>query len=166
MRAMEVNAEIRSEILKSVDGLSNDELNKKVDAEKWTIAQVLEHLYFSEEVVTKSLVYGLEKGNSEPVESKPVHLVADRSQKRQAPDYVLPKEDYISLEEIKEKLHRSREKLNAVVYEAGGDVLKTRSLKHPVFGPLNLYQWVEFIGMHEKRHLNQIEELKEQLLMK
>jgi len=28
---------------------------------------------------------------------------------------------------------------------------------HPVFGPLNLYEWLLFIGMHERRHLAQID---------
>jgi hypothetical protein len=28
---------------------------------------------------------------------------------------------------------------------------------HPAFGPLNFYQWLALIGLHEQRHLNQIE---------
>ncbi|MGH9901771.1 MAG: DinB family protein, partial [Pyrinomonadaceae bacterium] len=30
---------------------------------------------------------------------------------------------------------------------------------HPAFGPLDLYQWLAFIGLHEARHLGQIEAL-------
>ena len=34
-------------------------------------------------------------------------------------------------------------------------------LPHPAWGPLNLYQWLLFVGAHESRHLAQIEALKE-----
>jgi hypothetical protein len=34
---------------------------------------------------------------------------------------------------------------------------------HPAWGPLNLYQWLAFVGAHEARHLAQISALKETL---
>ena len=34
---------------------------------------------------------------------------------------------------------------------------------HPAFGPLNLYQWLAFMGVHQSRHRRQIEALKETL---
>jgi hypothetical protein len=34
---------------------------------------------------------------------------------------------------------------------------------HPAWGPLNLYQWLLFVGAHEARHLAQIEALKESM---
>ena len=36
-------------------------------------------------------------------------------------------------------------------------------LPHPAWGPLNLYQWLLFVGAHESRHLAQIEALKESM---
>jgi hypothetical protein len=37
--------------------------------------------------------------------------------------------------------------------------LSAATYPHPSFGPLNLYQWLAFVGIHEERHLNQIERL-------
>ena len=34
---------------------------------------------------------------------------------------------------------------------------------HPTFGPLNLYQWLAFVGIHQSRHRRQIEAAKETL---
>jgi hypothetical protein len=34
---------------------------------------------------------------------------------------------------------------------------------HPAWGPLDLYQWLAFLGLHEQRHLAQIESLKEMM---
>lgn len=163
VNVMEENAKIRAEVLQSLEGLSDDELNKKITDENWTIGQVLEHLYLLEEAVVKSVSHALKNGSDGPVETKPVYLAADRSKKRKAPAYLVPDNEYKTLEEMKEKLSRSRKKLLSVIAEAGEEALEKKSLPHPVFGPLNLKQWVEFVGQHEKRHLAQIEEIKEQL---
>jgi hypothetical protein len=32
-----------------------------------------------------------------------------------------------------------------------------------VLGEIDLYQWILFVGQHEKRHLSQLEEIAEQL---
>jgi hypothetical protein len=37
------------------------------------------------------------------------------------------------------------------------------TVPHPVLGPLNLYQWVLFVGGHESRHAIQIREIAQAL---
>jgi hypothetical protein len=37
--------------------------------------------------------------------------------------------------------------------------LNATGYPHPAFGPLNLYEWLAFIGIHEARHLRQVEAL-------
>ena len=41
--------------------------------------------------------------------------------------------------------------------------LEQKSFPHPLFKELSLKQWIPFVGLHEKRHLLQIEELKSKL---
>ncbi|PXW87084.1 hypothetical protein DFR56_106154 [Pseudogracilibacillus auburnensis] len=36
-------------------------------------------------------------------------------------------------------------------------------MPHPGFNMLNLSQWISFIGWHERRHIEQIKEVKEKL---
>jgi len=124
VNVMEENAKIRAEVLQSLEGLSDDELNKKITDENWTIGQVLEHLYLLEEAVVKSVSHALKNGSDGPVETKPVYLAADRSKKRKAPAYLVPDHEYKTLEQMKEKLSRSREKLLSVIAEAGEEALK------------------------------------------
>ncbi len=45
--------------------------------------------------------------------------------------------------------------------EADGLALGNFSYPHPMFGPLDLYQWLVFVGLHESRHACQIRELGE-----
>ncbi|UOE95346.1 DinB family protein [Alkalihalobacillus sp. LMS39] len=160
---MEVNTEVRQALFQSVSRLSDEEINKVVEGGKWTIAQVLEHLYLMETVVTKTIVAELENEQSQPASTKPIHRVPDRSFKVEAPSYVVPSDRFIGLQESLEKLKRSREALENIVGDVEEVVLEQKSYRHPVLGPLNIKQWVSFVGLHEKRHLYQIEEIKEQL---
>ncbi|MBM7704272.1 DinB family protein [Metabacillus iocasae] len=160
---MEHNVQVRNELLESVSELSNEQLNQKVEEGSWTIMQVLEHLYLMEKVLVQMMRKALVKGPEQPTDEKPIHLTPDRSRKVVAPDYVTPSDAYMTLEEIKQKLHESREGLHAFVAQHKEEELKKKSFPHPVFGLLHLKQWSEFIGYHEKRHLKQIEELKVKL---
>nr|MDQ3817854.1 DinB family protein [Acidobacteriota bacterium] len=55
------------------------------------------------------------------------------------------------------KLRRSREELHSLRSRVEALDLSNVIYRHPAFGPLNFYQWLAFIGIHEERHLRQIE---------
>ncbi len=42
---MDHNERVRQQLIKSVSGLSDEQLNTRAAKGSWTIAQVLEHLY-------------------------------------------------------------------------------------------------------------------------
>ena len=52
----------------------------------------------------------------------------------------------------------ARRELEATVLEVEGLPLGGIIRPHPALGPLNFYQWVEFVGWHEARHTAQIRE--------
>ncbi|TLS37116.1 DinB family protein [Pseudalkalibacillus caeni] len=163
---MQENETIREELLQYVSDLSDDQLNKKEDENSWSIIQVLEHLYLLEQVITKSISKELASEESVAVEDKPIHLSVNRTKKVSAPPYVTPSDKYQTLAEIKAKLAESRAALNRVVDEADEEQLEQKSMPHPAFGALSLKQWIPFIGLHEKRHLEQIKEIKEKIAQK
>lgn len=41
--------------------------------------------------------------------------------------------------------------------------LRSKSFPHPVFGEMDLTQWIDFTSYHEERHLGQIQEIKQRL---
>jgi len=96
----------------------------------------------------------------QPTEDKPFHLAVDRSRKVDAPAQVTPSNEKQTLEEMKSKLAESRAALIELEETASEDKLKQKSFPHPVFGLMDLKQWIDFIGYHEKRHQEQIEEIK------
>jgi uncharacterized damage-inducible protein DinB len=161
---MEENKKIREKVLQSVRGLSDEQLNEQLEDGRWTIMQVLDHLYLMERAITHTISNQLTNGDSKTVNDKPIELTVNRSTKVEAPSLVVPSKDFITLEEMKNKLSESREAFSKVVHAAEKSLLEQRAYLHPVFGELNLKQWIPFVGYHEKRHLAQIEELKEKFV--
>ena len=152
------NAEIRKKLFQALEGQSNDLMNTKPSAEEWSPMQILEHLHLMETVITKKVQEELAKAESEKAKPKPIALTANRLVKVEAPDYVQPTAEYQTIPQIKDKLAESRRRLDAVFNDADPAELENRSMKHPVFGPVPLNQWQAFVGLHEKRHLKQLEQ--------
>lgn len=71
---MDVNEQARKELLEEVNGISDEDLNRKLADNKWSIKQVLEHLYLMEGVITKTIEGQLDNGKSVNAEEKPIEL--------------------------------------------------------------------------------------------
>ncbi|MGZ0084238.1 DinB family protein [Caldibacillus thermoamylovorans] len=160
---MDHQEQVRRQLLESVSALSDEQLNTRVAEGSWTIAQVLEHLHLIETSIAAMIAQTLTHGASQPVSEKPIHLTLDRSKKVEAPDFARPSNRRFTWGELEEKLRQSRQRLRHIVEQADPADLEAKSFPHPVFGPLSLKQWVEFVGYHEQRHLAQIEEIKAHL---
>ncbi|CAG9606977.1 DinB family protein [Pseudoneobacillus rhizosphaerae] len=159
---MKHNKEVREEVLKSVIGLTDSQLNEKPTG-KWSIMQVLEHLYLLERLIVHQMSKLMNSDEEAVIEDKPINQIIDRTSKFDAPSYVTPSDEFMTLTTIQEKLHKSRSALEAFIVDADEEKMLKRTIPHPVFGPFHLKQWVEIIGWHEKRHLEQIEEIKAEL---
>lgn len=155
------NEQYRNEVLEAVDRLTDDKLNKRPDSDSWTIMQVLDHLYLIEQGITKAIASELKNPDSETVGLQLIEKTTDRSNKKVAPHFASPAYEYRTLQQMKDRLYVSRDQLIRLLDQTDEDELEQKSYPHPSFGPMRLSQWVPFIGLHEKRHLQQIEEIKE-----
>ncbi|MFD0049035.1 DinB family protein [Actinomycetes bacterium NPDC127524] len=157
---MNENDAIRKSVLESVENLPQSKLNAVPEGGGWSIMQILEHLYLMERSITKSFAVSLAGNEKKEVSLKPIEMTTDRSTRVDAPPFVIPEDSDISLDEMKKKLEQSRMDFIKVTGTASEDDLNLKSFRHPLFGDLSLKQWVPFVGLHEKRHLQQIEETK------
>lgn len=157
---MDANQKVRQELFNSVSGFTNQQLNEKISEDTWSIMQNLEHLYLMERLVVQSILKELKNDASTTADEKPIHYTVNRSRKVKAPSFLEPSGEYITYEDIYTKLNDTRNSLLAIKDEVKNEMLEQKSFEHPIFGRLSLKQWIEFIGYHEKRHLEQIEEIK------
>jgi uncharacterized damage-inducible protein DinB len=161
----------RARLFESVEGLSAGEQAFLPAPGKWSVAEILEHLSLVERVVARVVTRLLEKSEAAGQTSEtappfaPVSIAEfverTRTQKLNAPESARPAGAPVadSLSHLRDSRAALRD-LRARVERA--DCASAR-IPHPVWGPLNLYQWLLFLGAHEARHLAQIEALKESM---
>ena len=146
--------------------------NQSPGADRWSVAQVLQHLARIEGQISASMTKwiadarargtGLESETSSVMNSLPLNLIADRSKRRTAPEEFRPPGDADS-ETAWESLEGTRATLRAAILAGDGLALSEIKKPHLVLGPINLYQWALFVGSHETRHTGQVREIAAEL---
>lgn len=157
--------ETRKRLLNEVTVLDFEELNHTPEGNAWSVGQVCHHLYLAERSFTDAIIYGLKKMNVQKAVPKPIHLLSDRSKKVEAPEIVIPSDAPFVIQQIIYMLEESRRQLLEVLNNIEDEaILQERAVKHPVFGLLPLYQWIETLYLHEQRHIEQIKDIKSLIL--
>jgi len=91
-----------------------------------------------------------------------LNMLRDRSRRIEARENNQPVRGLDSEAALAE-LDAARDALLAVVAEAQRVDLSSAVQPHPVFGALNGYQWIAFVGGHELRHTDQIRDIAKQV---
>lgn len=165
MELQEINQklkETRGELLGILNGLREDQFNKRKDPYSWSVSQVCQHISKTEELYVVAIKRGLKSKEDSFIENKSLEFLLDRSKKLEAPDIVKPTDEVLKYQEIIDKLNDSREKLNDLLNTIEDpSLLSRRHFIHPVFKEMLLIEWVRSLYLHEQRHINQINEIKD-----
>jgi uncharacterized damage-inducible protein DinB len=158
----------RNVLLAAVAAVPEAQRDLRVTPDAWSVAGVLEHLHRVETGITRLFVRSVERARASGVgaESGVSSLLGSldsfglirRDRRMEAPGPVLPRGEYNASQALM-ALAASRNALLAAVGEGDGLALSEITYPHPLLGPLNLYQWVLFVGQHEARHAAQITEI-------
>lgn len=155
----------REALQKAVDAVPAELRDKQPAVDRWSIAQVLEHLVHVESGITTMLSRGLRKlekdGLRPATDASPVlptidsKRLLDRGATLVAPEPVQPKRNLTS-DQAWQALTDARGSLETTLLAADGiDVDEVRG-PHPFLGELRFHQWLAFVGFHEQRHAAQI----------
>lgn len=156
----------RERLYRRVEGLTEEQAARRSTPQAWTPAEIVEHLSLIEGRLLQMMTMMLMKAEraganaAASVEFKPFtldeYIERGRGQKFVAPEAVAPS-GASSLADSLARLRRSRAELKALRPRIEAIDLSSVTYPHPAFGPLNFYQWLAFIGLHEERHLRQAE---------
>lgn len=159
--------EVRDALCKRVEPLTEMQANFAPAAEKWPIAKLVEHLALSEELIVARIDDTLSKAETAGLFVRPAgssinpvsldHLKPVASAQTFTAPPRLQATGGRSIPDSIQKLQASRAALHMLRPRFEKLELSSVGFPHPVFGELNLYQWLLFGGLHEDRHLNQIE---------
>ena len=155
----------RDAFLKSIDGVSEAQWKYKPAADRWSIAEVAEHIAISESLIlgliTDKVLKGPALPPNTPLASTDTMLAGllDRSQKFQAPEFLQPATRWTSRDALTKDFIAARTK-TAEYVTSTADPLHAHGAPHPVFKMLDGYQWILLLSGHSARHTAQIEEVK------
>ncbi len=163
--AMKYLNETSEYFLNHVKGLSEAQLNYKVDAGSWSVRDCMEHIALSETFIV-SLVDQLLTQQPNPGKRAEIKFteemlktaLLDRSKKGQAPEPLKPSGKFKTGAEAVAAFTTARE-ANIRFLDTTKLALRDHMMPHPFFGMLDAYQWIFLLSGHTKRHTLQIEEI-------
>jgi hypothetical protein len=168
-RAVKLFASTREKFLASVSGLSEAQWKWKPAPERWSIAEVAEHIALAEARIPGSLE-PLFKGAPTPAAELAatrgkdqiiVEKVPLRLKKAQAPEMLKPSGAFRDRDHTIKAFEEARRRNVEFVQTTQLD-LHAFAAPHPAptLGMLDGYQWMLLIAAHSARHTAQIEEVK------
>ncbi|MCC6856952.1 MAG: DinB family protein [Bryobacterales bacterium] len=154
------------EFLEAILGLSPAQWTFKPAPERWSVAEVAEHLLLSEDSlyfeVVNDIMRSPESPHHPPVRSMDRQALLspqDRSAKATAPEYLTPGPAWSSPEALAAEFRKRRDR--AITYvRAAGDELRKHFVSDPASGSLDACQCFLVLSGHTRRHVEQILEIR------
>jgi hypothetical protein len=151
-------------VLEATKGLSEAQWNFKAGPDRWSIAQVMEHIAAAEDyirglVVEKVMLAPAVPGRDvKATDDAVLAKVPDRSQKAQAPEPLVPTNRFGSPDAAIKHFVESRAKTEEFLKTTPG--LRDHAVDSPMGVKMDPYEFVLLIAAHSERHTKQILEVK------
>jgi uncharacterized damage-inducible protein DinB len=152
-------------VLDATRGLTAEQWNFKPAADRWSVAEVAEHIAAAEDLlygmITGQVMKAPARGATEDVKAIDQMVltgVPDRSHKAQAPEPLKPTNRFGSPEASLKHFEESRQR--TIDFLKKTDDLRAHATDSPLGKKLDAYEWILFIGAHSERHTKQIAEVK------
>jgi len=153
-------------VIAAAKGLSDAQLNFKPAPEKWSVAQVLEHIASAEDMLF-GMIQGqvmkaparTEADDLKALDQLILTAIPDRTQKRSAPEPLIPNDRFHGAKASLEHFAAARDKTIAFLKDTQG--LRDHATDSPMGKKFDGYQWVLFIAAHSERHTKQMIEVKD-----
>jgi hypothetical protein len=179
------NDTVRRQLTTRIENLSEQQQTFRPAEGAWSIAEIIDHLSITEQNMVQLISMLLKKsqGTATAAAATPGgdggHGVeaqtaagAPSFQPFSLDDFIAQVEDVkltapervrpggnVTLADALAKLARTRADIEAMRPRLESADLGAATYPHPAFGEFNSAQWLAFIGLHERRHLRQIENL-------
>jgi len=164
-KAMKYLESTKQGVIDATKGLSAAQWNFKSAPDRWSVAEVMEHIAAAEDFIrgniTQNVMKAPARGAGEDVKALDdtvVEKVPDRSHKAQAPEPLKPTNRFGSPEASLKHFLESRQETEAFL--TSHNDLRDHATDSPMGKKLDAYEWVLFLTAHSERHTKQILEVK------
>jgi hypothetical protein len=164
-KAMRYLESTRKGVVDATKGLSPAQWNFKAAPDRWSVAEVTEHIAAAEDyirgmVVEKVMVAPARPGGEDvaAIDAMIVQNIPDRSQKKQAPEPLKPTNRFGSPAGSLKHFLESRATTEDFLTKTPD--LREHAADSPLGKKLDGYEWILFIAGHSERHTKQILEVE------
>jgi DinB superfamily len=163
-KAMQLLETSKKGVLDATKGLSEAQWNFKSAADRWSIAQCLEHIAAAEDLLLTMDMEQVMKAPAAPgrnvveIDEMVLTKIPDRSVKAQAPEPLKPTDRFGSPAATTQHFIESRAKTENFLKTTPD--LRQHAIDSPLGAKLDAYEWILFIAAHSERHTKQILEVK------
>ena len=158
---------LQNAISSATAGMNAEKLALRRGADKWCVAEILEHLYLTYTGTIKGFEKCLQAGKplarvptlQDRMRTMVVVKLAHMPEGQKAPPNAMPRglPPERVLAEVVEKIAA----MDAIITEAESKFgSELRLLDHPILGPLQAKEWRKFHWVHGRHHLKQMQRLR------
>jgi len=154
----------KKNIVEATRGLSDAQWNFKPSPFRWSIAQAMEHIALSEDLLREMVEDQIKKAAPAPdrdlkkTDDMVLEVIPDRSKKFQAPEQLRPTNHFGSPDAALKHFLESRAKTVELLKTTPD--LRAHAVDSGLFKKLDAYQRILFIAAHSERHTKQMIEVK------
>jgi uncharacterized damage-inducible protein DinB len=153
----------RKQFLDALAGISDAQWNYKPGPDRWSVAEVAEHLALAEDNLFHYAMSGLGQSGAAPAGSKiddkqVIAMMTNRENKAQAPSDFQPTGRWKTRDDLVQHFLQSRDR-NIKYLQTTPESLRSSLLQSPM-GVIDVYQAMLMIPAHTERHLAQIKEVQ------
>ena len=166
-RALQYLESTKKGVVDATKGLSDAQWNFKPAPDRWSVAEVVEHLAAAEDMIRGMTQEQVMKTPAIPardpaelkkIDDSVIAMVPDRSHKVQAPEPLKPTNRFGSPADAETHFLESRATTEAYLKSATD--LRAHAVDSPMGMKLDGYEWILLIAAHSERHTKQILEVK------
>ena len=156
----------RFELFNRLEKVSTETLNLKPQPDKWSIIQIVHHLYKSEQlsiVYIKRKLRDKTKIKKSSIASFVRGLMLEWAlrfpTKLKAPSNVADVPDFAELEVYEKKWEKIRSDLKEIIVNTEEEILLNDVFFHPAVGEMNMINALKFMDAHFHHHKKQIDKI-------
>ncbi|HVP65578.1 MAG TPA: DinB family protein [candidate division Zixibacteria bacterium] len=154
----------RERFLAVVDNVEADFHDKRTDEKSWSVLQCVEHVVNAEEGMLRLWQKLSQPGSEDRAKDVLAKKTGtDRSNKREAPERVVPQGRIKSVTEARERFLAARAATIATVEQMPAEELRSKTVPHQLLNSADGYQLFHVMAGHCERHAEQIEETVKRL---
>lgn len=154
----------KKNIVDATRGLSEAQWNFKPSPFKWSIAQVIEHISASEDLLRQMAENQIKQAPPGPdrdlkkTDDRVLEVIPDRSRKFQAPEQLRPRNQFGSPDAALKHFLESRAKTVELLKTTPD--LRSHVVDSGLLGKIDAFERILFVAAHSERHTKQLLEVK------